>query len=459
MNELYFEGSKAVKGEAEAALIGTVILHPECLGDFAHISSDDFYYSDHRAVWKILKYLSDTDQPIDLPTITSAMKDAGKTDEIGPSVLVNLADAGSVPSTAHHYAKIVKDAAMLRRGIETVNNLQNRLSDASPGEAEAALNEATKALEEVRPDASKGLKHISEIEEKVFESLDKKDEKVNTGFPLYDQISGGIISGELYVLAGRPSVGKTAKALQMVGGIARQGKGAVLLWSQEMDDVEVLKRILSKETGVPYNFLTKDTDKLEPKHLAKLREKYKELNALPIYIEDAAGTSIHKIKAAVKSFRARKGKIAAVFVDYLQIMDIPVARGETEATAIAKVVQEAKNIARKEKLTFVLLSQMNRDIEEADRKPRLRDLKGSGGIEQAADVVEFLYEHVNDLDEFPKPGEKRVRSLIAKARRFSVGEIKCTFEGWCQKFREDGIVQPGEDEKKLQEKKGRKGAA
>lgn len=458
MNELYFEGSKAVKGEAEASLIGTVINHPECFNDFSHISPDDFYYSNHRAVWKVIKYLAETDQPIDLVTITTSIADAGKTDEIPPSDLIGLSEVGDTPSVAEHYAKFVREAAMLRRGINTVNKLQNKLANASPDEAGALLDETTQAIEGIRPDASKGFKHISELEEKFFEELDKRDSKVSTGFPLYDGISGGVIAGELYVLAGRPSVGKTAKMLQMAGGISRQGKGAVMIWSQEMEAVEVLNRILSKETGVPYNFLTKDKDKLEPKHRAKLRERFKELNKLPIHINDAAGASIHEIKAAVRSFKAKKGKIAAVFVDYLQIMDIPVRRGETEATAIAKVAQEAKNIARKEKLTFVLLSQMNRDIEDAERKPQLRDLKGSGGIEQAADVVEFLYEHANDLEEMPRPGEKQVRSLIAKARRFSRGEIKCTFEGWCQKFREDRIVEPGEDERKLKEKKG-KGAA
>lgn len=455
MNEIMFEGSKAVKPDAEISVLGSVLSEPECFNELTYLLPDDFYYQSHKTFWQILKYLSDTDQPLDIPSITSALQDADKFEEIGGrSFIISLINSVSTTKHVKHYANIVKQAATLRRTIQTVDQLQNKLASASPEDAEKTLDEATRALETVRPDASSGLQHISEFEKEYFQELEKKDAKVRTGFDEYDKLSGGLSSEDLYILAGRPSVGKTAKMLQMAGGVARQDKGAVLIWSQEMSKFQVMDRILSSETGIPYNFLTNDKDMLEPKHWDKIQKKYKDLNALPIYVKDAAGVSMSQIKAAIRSFKARKGKIAAVFVDYLQIMDIPVLRGESEASAIGKTAQEAKNIARKEKLTFVLLSQMNRDIEYGDRKPGLKDLKGSGGIEQAADVVEFLYEHSNDIPDNPRPGEKIVRSLIAKARNFHKGEIKCIFEGWCQRYIETDFVKPGEDEQADEKKRG-----
>lgn len=453
MNEIYFEGSKAVKAEAEEAVIGSVLTEPECFSSLADLSADDFYYHRHRAVWQIFRYLADTDQPLDLPTITSALQDAGKIEEVGgPTFLVNLASGTLTAANARHYADTVKKAATLRRGIETVDRLQNKLADASPEEAEKVLDEATKALEEARPDASRGLKHVSEIEDEVFGSLERDDDRVLTGFPEFDKFSKGLKQEDLYILAGRPSVGKTAKMLQMAYGVAQQEKGAVLIWSQEMSRVDILLRMLSAGTEVPYNFLTKDKDKLAEKYKKKLREKYKEMNQLPIYVDDAAGKSIYEIKAAIKSFKARKGKIAAVFVDYLQIMKMPYA--ETRALAIGKVTGEAKQIAKKEKLTFVMLSQLNRKTE--DEKPNMSHLKESGAIEQDADVIEFLYEHVNDLEEPAPFGEKWVRSLIAKGRNIGTTEIKCSFAGWCQKYTEIRVVPPGEDERKTSEGKDKK---
>lgn len=455
MESIMLETTKAVKKEAEEALIGSVLVSPVVAGELADVQPDDFYYPRHRSLWKLFKYLRDIENPMDLPSIVSALQDANKIEEVGgPGYLLELSEATPTAANARYYADIVKKAATLRRAMQTVSELNEKVSSASPDEAEKIIDEATRALEEARPDVTKGLRHIGELEEKVFDHLNKKENRVKTNFELFDKFSGGLVPGDLYILAGRPSVGKTAKMLQMAGGVARQEQGAVLIWSQEMDDVEILLRILSNETGVPYNFLTKDKDQMKPAHRQKLRERYKELRELPIYINDASAVSIDEINATIKQFKAKKGKIAAVFVDYLQIMDIKMERGQTEATAIGKVAQKAKDIARKEKFTFVLLSQMNRDVEEGDRKPKLRDLKGSGGIEQAADVVEFLYEHKNDLEEDAGLGAKWVRSLIAKGRNIGLTEIKCVFEGFCQKYNEIRHIAPGEDEKKERKKKG-----
>lgn len=450
MNQLYFEGSKAVKEEAERSVIGSVLIEPECFNELSDLPSEDFYYQNHQAIWRICQYLSDTDQPVDLTTITSALKDADLMEKAGGvSYLVDLAESTPGSNNVRYYADAVKKAATLRRATQTLNELQGKLSESSPEDVEKALDETFQALEKVRPDASRGLKHVSEIEDEVFGSLERDDDRILTGFPEFDKFSKGLKQKDLYILAGRPSVGKTAKMLQMAYGVAQQEKGAVLIWSQEMDKVDILLRMLSCSTGVPYNFLTKDKDKLEKKYRDKLREKYKELNQLPIYIDDAAGKSIYEIKAAIKSFKARKGKIVAVFVDYLQIMKMPYA--ENRALAIGKVTGAAKEIAKKENLTFVMLSQLNRKTE--DEKPNMGHLKESGSIEQDADVVEFLYQHSNDLEEPAPFGEKWVRSMIAKGRNIGTAEIKCSFAGWCQKYTEIRIVPPGEDEQKANEKK------
>lgn len=445
--------------EVEKMVIGSVLYEPEVMGDVIDLEPEDFNEPAFKLLWQGFRFLYKNDKPIELPSIVQLLEEAGRLEEVGGVLrLSELQNSVPTAKNVKYYANIVKQAATLRRLKYKAQEIQLKIEKAAPAEAEKLIEELEQMIESVRPDDAKGLRHLSEIEESLFETIEKKANGIKTGFHIFDEFSGGIHPGWLYVLAGRPAVGKTAKMLQMVLGVAKQNAGAVLVFSQEMSYEELMLRVLSNETSVPYNFLTKDKHKLTPQIKQKLRNRYKELCKLPIYVDDAAGKSMNQIKAAIKRFKARKGKIAAVFVDYLQIMHIPQAPGETRAQAVGNVAQQAKELAREHGFTFVMLSQLSRKTEETSA-PELGHLKESGGIEQAADVVEFLYENKEDNEEKP-PGEgcKWVRSRIAKGRNIGTTEIKCEFQGWCQRYKELEYVKPGKKEQP-DEKKAKKGAA
>jgi replicative DNA helicase len=421
----------------EEMVIGSVLFEPAVIGDVIDLEADDFEEPGFSILWQGLKYLYEHDEPMELPAVVQMLQDAGRLDEVGGFMrLYDLQRSIISAANVKYYAEKVKNAATLRRLQYKAQEIQLKLEKAKPEDAEALIEEMEKAIESARPDDSKGLRHLSDVEEELFQSLDEKKSGIKTGFKLFDRFSGGLHPGWLYILAGRPSVGKTAKMLQMAFGVAKQRQGAVLIFSQEMSYTELMLRVLSNETSVPYNFLTKDKDKLTPEMREKLRERYKKLCQLDIYVDDVAGKSINQIKAAIKRFKARKGKIAAVFVDYLQIMNIKQELGESRAQAVGRVAQQAKEIARAENLTFVMLSQLSRKTEETVT-PELGHLKESGGIEQAADVVEFLYENKEDEKGEPAPeGCKWVRSRIAKGRNIGLAEFICKFAGWCQSYEE-----------------------
>src|SRR5690606_36100223 len=195
----------------------------------------------------------------------------------------------------------------------------------------------------IRPGITADLVHASEAEKDYFEYLAHKEDLIMTGFKRFDEWMGGLGRGWLYVLAARPSVGKTAKMLQMVRGIAAQGKGTCLVWSLEMQRNQLYNRMLAAMTGIPANkFRLK---RLEPRDMPDVRQAYEELKKLPIHIADAKNVSIEEIRATARQAKRKLGPIAAIFIDYLGIMNIPQPNGMTRAQAIGETTKAAKRLA------------------------------------------------------------------------------------------------------------------
>uniref|UniRef100_UPI00131A0192 DnaB-like helicase C-terminal domain-containing protein n=1 Tax=Microbulbifer pacificus TaxID=407164 RepID=UPI00131A0192 len=257
--------------------------------------------------------------------------------------------------------------------------------------------------------------------------LDKSIEYIPTGFPQFDEWANGIYRGDLFVSAGRPSVGKTAKLLQRAIGVAETGP--VLIWSQEMDEEQLKDRMISNITGIPYNRIR--NKELNPQQYGKIEEAYNRLEKMPIYIQDTSGVTIEEVRSTARRFKKKHGDIAMIAVDYLQIMKIPQKGSETRSSAIGNVTGAAKQIARELKCCFMMLSQMNRDSDKNPKKPTFSDLKESGSIEQDADVIEFLWMDHNDNNE---PQGKVIQQFIAKGRNTGLNEFRLLFRGWKQNF-------------------------
>ncbi len=430
---------------AEQSVLGSVLINPECLDEIVFLEDRDFTSQRHQSIYKVMRYLYDNDKPVDVVSLTDYFKTRNRLEIIGggPTYLIQL--SSSVPSIASvkYYAEIVRSNSFRKRGIQTGQKIVT-LSREDFESDEEYFSAVEALIDELRPQKMSSMRSFSEGRTDYYQHIHGKAEKMMSGFEQFDKWAQ-IWRGWLYVIAGRPSVGKTAKALQLAVGIARQRKevdmlledlkdaGVVMIFSQEMDENELKDRMVANIATIDYNRLINKGGKqgFTENELKKIDEAYALLETLPIYIQDKAGITIDEIRATARRFKKKHGKIAAIIVDYLQIMNIPQRKNENRSQAIGRVTSEAKQIARKLNCCFIMLSQMTRDSEKSE-KPMLSHLKESGSIEQDADVVEFLWHDPNDRE----PGGKVIQSTFAKGRNIGLNEFRYLFKGWCQRYEE-----------------------
>lgn len=414
---------------AEQSVLGAVFLDSNVLDEIIFLEDRDFLDQTHQQIYRLMRWLDDRDKPVDIVTLTNLYVENNRSDEMQVSYLMKLAD--SCPTTAHvvDHANIVRSKAIRRRGSEIGNQIIGLARDDFESDDDY-FSAVESLITDLRPDPKGKMKSIADRRQDYFAHLVSKNiNYIPTGFPQFDGWAKGIYRGDLFVSAGRPSVGKTAKLLQRVVGVAETGP--VLLWSQEMDWEQLMDRLVSNYTGIPLNRIR--NKELNPKQLAEIEEKFNWLETLPIYVQDSSGITIEEVKATARRFKRQLGDIAMIAVDYLQIMNIPRSKNETRAEAIGKVTGSAKQLARDLNCCFMMLSQMNRDSDKNPKKPTFSDLKESGSIEQDADVIEFLWIDNNDNNE--QQG-KVIQQFIAKGRNTGLNEFRLLFRGWKQQFTE-----------------------
>jgi replicative DNA helicase len=414
---------------AEKSVLGAIFLDPGCLDSIIFLEGRDFFSPRHQMIYDCIRYLENKKKPIDVVTVVEIFKMRNKMDELGGiSYIMKLAE--SCPSAANvvSYARIVRSKALRRRGSQIGADIM-QLSREEIDDDEEYFSQLEKLVEGIRPKADGSMRSFAETRGEYFTHLTSKARFIPTGFKQFDEWSQGLWPGWLFISAGRPSVGKTALALQRVINVAKSGP--VLIWSQEMDENQVKDRMISNMTGIPYPRLQKK--ELSVKELGRIEEAYNTYETLPIYIKDAAGITIEEVAATAKQHKKEHGKLGMIVVDYLQIMKIPQSKNETRATAIGNVTTKAKTIARGLKCCFMMLSQMTRESDkDQGKKPTLAMLKESSSIEQDADVVEFLWHDPSDKH----PEGKVIQQYIAKGRDIGINNFRLLFKGWRQTFTE-----------------------
>ncbi|MFE4523448.1 replicative DNA helicase [Cytobacillus firmus] len=419
---------------AEQSVLGAVFLDANVLDEITFLEYRDFSIPRHQSIYKVMRYLEKKGQPVDIITVTEAAVKFGGIEKIGGvSYLTELANSCPSSSNIEYYAGIVRSKAMERRTRNMGEIIAGMSRDDFETDEEFFSN-IEALVQEMRPQDSAKMLSFTETKEDYMTYLETPTDYIKTGFAKFDNWAKGLGRGWLYVSAGRPSVGKTAKMLQRLYGVAKQHKGVVLIFSQEMGKNELKDRMMSAITGIPYARILSKT--LNEKEKDQITLAYEGFEYLPIYIQDTAKVSIDEVRATAKQFKRKYGKIAVIAVDYLQIMHIPKQKGESRAEAIGNVTGEAKRIAREMDCCFMMLSQMSRESEKrgASTKPMLSDLKESGSIEQDADVVEFLWHDPNDIDNRGKV----IQQTIAKGRSIGLNEFRLLFHGWKQYFEELG---------------------
>ncbi|MEF3312571.1 DnaB-like helicase C-terminal domain-containing protein [Paenibacillus sp. GYB004] len=434
----------SIGADAEQSVLGAILLNPDCLDDITFLEPRDFVSVRHQLIFKVMRWLHEKNDPVDIVTITEHFHRRNRVEDMGGvSYLSQLVSAVPTAANVSHYANSVRSQALRRRGTEAGHKIAALQSeDFDSDEEYFAAAEAL--IDELRPGKIVEMKSFTDTRQEYFTHLRSKAEKMLSGFEQFDKWSQ-MWRGWLYILAGRPSVGKTARSLQLAIGIARQRRevdmimrdmmdaGLVLFFSQEMGEEELTDRMISNLSGVSYNrIINKGGEEgFTDDEWQRIERAYAELERLPIRIMDKPGITIEEVRAVARRFKRKYGKIAAIFVDYLQIMDIPQRKGEQRNQAIGRVTAAAKQIARQMNCCFILLSQMTRDSENSE-EPKLSHLKESGSIEQDADVVEFLWHDPEDTEQ----GGKVIQSVFAKGRNVGTNKFRYLFQGWLQRFKE-----------------------
>jgi replicative DNA helicase len=427
--------------DAERSVLGAILLDNNALNAAVeHLRADDFFLDQHRRVYTQMIALGDNQQAIDLITLTEELHRKGELEASGGApYLASLADGMPKVSNVEHYARIVKEKAILRNLIHATHDIQQRALDGEEG-ADAVLDNAESAIfalaeERVRA----GLIPVKDIVRDNFERLEKifKEGKsitgISTGYAELDKLMSGLQPSELLILAARPSQGKTALALNLAENIAIRAGEPVAIFSLEMSKESLLQRLIASVAQI-------DAHKFRTGHLSRedwrrMTEALGSISSAPLWIDDSGSISVLEIGAKARRLMKEKNGLKLLIVDYLQLIT---ARGRfsSRQEEVSNISRSLKGLAKELKIPVLVLSQLTRAPEREERGPQLSDLRESGAIEQDADVVIFIYRpNFFKLDAAPEERDQ-ADILIAKQRNGPTDKVKFVFRSRLTRFEE-----------------------
>ena len=425
--------------EAEQSVLGGILLENEAISKVLEtLLPDDFYRESHRKIFNSMIELFEKNEPIDLITLTNQLKSKGHLDGVGGSAyLSSLVD--SIPTAANitYYARIVKEKSVLRRLITTATEIVTR-GYGDEDDVWDLLDEAEKSIfqigeSQIRPSFFK-MKSILQESFKTIEKLYESKEIVTgvpSGFNDIDKLTSGFQASDLIIIAGRPSMGKTAFCLNIAQHVSVEKNIPVAFFSLEMSKEQLVMRMLCSEAQV-------DAHRVRGGFLGetdwpKLTRAAGTLSEAPIFIDDTPALSVLEMRAKSRRIMAEH-KLGLVIVDYLQLMrgrglsTRGRAASESREQEISDISRSLKALAKELQIPVIALSQLNRRVEErTNKRPQLADLRESGAIEQDADLIGFIYrdEVYNKGDDNPNKGIAEV--IIGKQRNGPVGDVKLAF--------------------------------
>jgi len=419
--------------DAEKALLGAIMLKPDCMYDVSDLISSDSYYVDkHRIIYGAIRDLFAKSDPIDALSVSERLKANKELERIGGrTYLAELTDSVPASINAYHYAQLVGKTATLRALIEGAEYIAELGFDESR-DLEDILDTAEKKLMEITqtPSLHKFVAMRDELGAAWdrFEMLQKsKDEMrgVPSGFPALDNLLAGFQKSDLIILAARPSVGKTSLALDIARQTAIQHNVPCGIFSLEMSSQQLVDRLLASEARV-------DAWKLRTGNLStdaefeQVREAIDRLSTAPIFMDDKPGNNILSMRSVARRMKREHG-LGLIVVDYLQLMQ-PTGKHSADSTVqqVTEISRSLKGLARELDVPVIALSQLSRAVEQRGGKPRLSDLRDSGSIEQDADVVMFIHREDKGKEEGERTGIAEI--LVEKHRNGPVGAVQLYFD-------------------------------
>lgn len=438
MNESTMDRVPPHNYEAEQSVIGAIFLEPQALITASEIlMAEDFYRTAHQKIFQTMLTLSDQGKAIDVVTVTEELSVKKELEDVGGlSYLTELASAVPTAANIAHYAKIVEEKALLRRLIRVATKIVED-GYTREDEVEALLSEAEKKMLEVANRKNAGdFQHVKDVLVDTFDNIEKLQSRegdvtgIPTGFRDLDHITAGFQRNDLIIVAARPSVGKTAFALNVAQSVAVQARENVAIFSLEMGAEQLVMRMLCAEGNIDAQVLR--TGALTTEDWGKLTMAMGSLSNSGIFIDDTPGVRINEIRAKCRRLAKEHG-LGMILIDYLQLIQGSGKPGENRQQEVSEISRSLKGLARELKVPVIALSQLSRGVEQRqDKRPMMSDLRESGSIEQDADIVAFLYRD----DYYDKESESKnmIEIIIAKQRNGPTGTVTLAFRKEFNKF-------------------------
>jgi replicative DNA helicase len=431
--------------EAEQSVLGGLLLEATALDKVADlINEDDFYRHEHRLIYRHIVQMSELAKPVDVITVAETLEISGELDKIGGlTYLGGLAQ--NVPSAANirRYGEIVRERSIMRKLAEVGSDIASSAYNPTGRDAAQLLDEAESKVFEIAEAGSKGKQGfvgmpplLSQVVERI-ETLYARDNQSDvtgtaTGFTDLDRMTSGLQAGDLVIVAGRPSMGKTAFSINIAENIAMDSNLPVAVFSMEMGASQLAMRMLGSVGKLNQHDLR--TGRLQDDDWGRLTHALGKLNDAQIFIDESAALSSLELRARSRRLHRQNNGLGLIVVDYLQLMSSNTGKvSENRATEISEISRSLKALAKELQVPVIALSQLNRSLEQRpNKRPVMSDLRESGAIEQDADLILFIYR--DEVYNSDSPDKGKAEIIIGKQRNGPIGKVELAFRGEFTRF-------------------------
>lgn len=438
MSEFISERLPPQNLEAELAVLGAILIEPDSMTAASEIiMPEDFYRGAHQKIFQSMIQLTEKGIPIDVVTLTSELTALGVLDEVGGILYLNEL-ANSVPTASNivYYCKLIEEKATLRRLIRTATTIATEGYEREEN-IEGLLHEAERQILEVSQSKKSGaFQNIKDVLVNTYDKIESLTHRkgditgIPTGFLELDKMTAGFQRSDLIIVAARPSVGKTAFALNIAQNVATKTNENVAIFSLEMGAEQLVMRMLCAEGNINAQALR--TGSLTGDDWEKLTLAMGSLSNAGIFIDDTPGIKVSDIRAKCRRLKQEHG-LGMILIDYLQLIAGNGKAGENRQQEVSEISRSLKGLARELDVPLIALSQLSRSVESRqDKRPMMSDIRESGSIEQDADIVAFLFRE----DYYEKETENKniIEIIIAKQRNGPVGDVQLAFVKEYNKF-------------------------
>lgn len=423
--------------DTERALLGTMLVYEKStrIAVEEGLRVQDFYLDAHRKIFSVIEVLYKEGRMIDVMTVTSKLNDLQQLNQVGGmDYILQLSDSSVTSASTKHYVEILQEKTYLRNLIETAEEIVQDSFDGNSNVDEILDSAEKRILDVTRTRRTSEFRTSEEVINAVLDNIYKmRNQKsritgIRTGYSALDNLTAGFQRGDLIILAARPSMGKTAFALNLGLNAAHFRDEAVAIFSLEMPAEQLMQRMISKKSLIDGRNLR--TGMLNNEEMAKLMEAATEMQAMKIFVDDTPGIRVSEIFSKCRKLKAEHG-LCMIVIDYIQLITGSGKGSDNRQQEVSEISRGLKALARELEVPVIALSQLSRSVEQrADKSPMLSDLRESGALEQDADIVMFLYReaYYNKDENGEEPDSQEIDLNVAKHRNGATASIKLNFK-------------------------------